>query len=120
MGTNVRTAVGRHGENVAARFLVESGYRVVARNWRGLRGELDIVAVDGDEVVVVEVKTRRGLGYGHPAEAITHSKLARLRRLAGQWLSENATHAASVRIDVVAVVLPSAGAAEVEHLRGVS
>lgn len=116
---NARMAVGRHGENVAARFLTESGYEVVDRNWRGLRGELDLVALDGDEVVVVEVKTRRGVGYGHPAEAVTAAKLGRLRRLAGQWLSEHDTRAASVRIDVVAVVLERSGAAQVEHLRGV-
>lgn len=116
---NARIAVGRHGENVAARFLTESGYEVIERNWRGVRGELDIIALDGDEIVVVEVKTRRGTGYGHPAEAVTPEKIARLRRLAGQWLSEHTTRAASVRIDVLAVVLARSGPAQVEHLRGV-
>lgn len=118
--THARIAVGRHGEDVAARFLVDAGYRIVERNWRGLRGELDIIAVDGTETVVVEVKTRQGTGYGHPAEAVTAEKLARLRRLAGQWLSEHEVRAASVRIDVIAVVLPRAGAAQVEHLVGVT
>ncbi|MEP7764981.1 YraN family protein [Sanguibacter sp. 25GB23B1] len=116
---NARIAVGRHGENVAARFLTEAGYQVVDRNWRGVRGELDIVALDGDELVVVEVKTRRGTGFGHPAEAVTPLKVARLRRLAGQWLHEHETRAASVRIDVVAIVLGRSGAAQVEHLRAV-
>ncbi|MBI9115558.1 YraN family protein [Sanguibacter suaedae] len=120
MSNDARAQVGRYGEKIAARFLADAGYLVVDRNWRGTRGEIDLVALDGDEVVVVEVKTRRGLGYGHPAEAVTPAKLARLRRLAGQWLSESRTTAASVRIDVVAVVLPRAGAATVEHLRGVS
>ncbi|PFG33553.1 YraN family protein [Sanguibacter antarcticus] len=116
---NARIAVGRHGENVAARFLTEAGYRVVDRNWRGVRGELDIVALDGDELVVVEVKTRRGTGYGHPAEAVTPVKLARLKRLAGQWLHDHETRVASVRIDVVAIVLGRSGPADVEHLQGV-
>jgi putative endonuclease len=116
---NARIAVGRHGENIAARFLVDAGYQVVDRNWRGVRGELDIVALDGDELVVVEVKTRRGTGFGHPAEAVTPPKLARLRRLAGQWLHEHEVRSGSVRIDVVAIVLSRAGAAEVEHLRAV-
>ena len=82
-------------------------------------GELDIVAMDGDDVVVVEVKTRSGTGFGHPAEAVTRAKVARLRRLAAEWLSAHDLHAAGVRIDVVAVVRRRSGAAQVEHLRGV-
>ena len=117
--TTSRATVGRHGEDIAARYLVEAGYVLVERNWRGTRGELDIVAWDGDEIVVVEVKTRTGLGFGHPAEAITPVKLARLKRLAGQWLGERAPRAASVRIDVLAVVLGPAGA-HVEHITGIS
>lgn len=117
--TTRRATIGRHGEDVAARFLAEAGYVVVERNWRGTRGELDIVAWDGDEIVVVEVKTRTGLGYGHPAEAITLAKLARLRRLAGQWLTERSPGAASVRIDVLAVVL-GPGEPCVEHIMGIS
>lgn len=115
-----RAEVGRRGEDIAARFLVDAGYVLVERNWRGTRGELDIVARDGDEIVVVEVKTRSGLGFGHPAEAVTADKLNRLKRLAGQWLSERAPRAASVRIDVLAVILSPTGAARVEHLVGIS
>ncbi|KGM14151.1 YraN family protein [Cellulomonas bogoriensis] len=115
-----KDAVGRYGEKIAARYLVEDGYTVLDRNWRGTGGELDLVVRRADEVAVVEVKTRRGLGFGHPAEAITAAKLGRLRRLAGQWLSEHPGAGRSVRIDVLAVVLPRAGAAQVEHLQGVS
>ena len=117
--TTSRALVGRRGEDIAARFLVDAGYVVVERNWRGTRGELDIIARDGDEIVVVEVKTRTGLGFGHPAEAITPDKLARLKRLAGQWLGERSPRAASVRIDVLAVVLMPSGA-RVEHMMGIS
>ncbi|GII99377.1 putative endonuclease [Sediminihabitans luteus] len=112
-------AVGRYGETVVARHLEQAGWQVLDRNWRGTRGELDIVALDGDEIVAVEVKTRRGSTYGHPAEAVTLAKLARLRRLAGEWLTTHEARARSVRIDVVAVTVPRAGAAELEHLRGV-
>ena len=114
-----RATVGQQGEEIAARFLVEAGYVLVERNWRGTRGELDIIARDGDEIVVVEVKTRTGLGFGHPAEAITPVKLARLKRLTGQWLCEHTPRAASVRIDVVAVLLVPSGP-RVEHITGVS
>lgn len=114
-----KDAVGRYGEDVAVRHLESLGWRILARNWRTTAGELDVIALDGDVLVTVEVKTRRGTAFGHPAAAVTEQKLARVRRLTGQWLSQGLVRAASVRIDVMAVVLPPRGAAEIEHLRGV-
>lgn len=124
-----KDGVGRYGEKVAARHVAARGWQVLDRNWRGRSGELDLVAVDGDLLVVVEVKTRRGTGFGHPAEAVTPRKLARLRTLAGQYLTYHRERCAEgadlpvrfagVRIDVVAVTLPGAGAAVAEHLEGV-
>lgn len=115
-----KDAVGRYGENVAAGYLVGEGWQVLDRNWRGPDGELDIVALHAGVLVVVEVKTRRGLGYGHPAEAVTPRKLARLRRLTAQWLAAHEVHPGSVRIDVIAVLVPRRGAAHLEHLAGVT
>ena len=66
--------VGRHGETVVARRLETDGWEVLARNWRCEHGELDIVAVDGDCLVAVEVKTRRTSTYGSPQEAVTASQ----------------------------------------------
>jgi len=116
-----KDAVGRFGERVAARYLDDQGIEVVERNWRCRFGEIDIVAHDraADELIFVEVKTRSGTGYGHPAEAVTHAKLARLRRLAGLWLGAHEARARGIRIDVVAILLPSAGRPQVEHLRSV-
>jgi len=115
-----KDAVGRYGERVAARHVEAIGLEVLERNWRGAGGELDLVALDGDVLVAIEVKTRRGTAFGHPAEAVTATKLARIRRLTGQWLTEHpAVRCREVRVDVVAVVLPRSGAAEVEHLVGV-
>lgn len=114
-----RQETGRAGEDLVARRLEDAGWCVLDRNWRGRGGELDIVALEGDELVVVEVKTRTGTGFGHPAEAVTPVKAARLRRLTGQWLAENSQHAASVRVDVVAVWLCEGLAPRVEHLRGI-
>ncbi len=115
-----KDTVGRYGEDVAARHLAELGYQVLQRNWRCDLGEIDIVARDGDCLVVCEVKTRRGDAFGHPAEAVTQRKLARLRRLAARWLAESGLHPPQVRIDVVAVLRPPSGAARVEHLRAVA
>ncbi|WP_062460544.1 YraN family protein [Demequina soli] len=115
----VKDAVGRYGEEVAARRLVEDGWEVLVRNWRCARGELDIVARDGRELVFVEVKTRRSDAFGGALAAVTPAKVRRLRLLAGQWLADQDVAWPAVRIDVVAVTLPRAGAAVIEHVRGV-
>ena len=114
-----KDAVGRYGENVAASYLTKLGWELVDRNWRGQSGEIDIVALQGSELVVVEVKTRSSDRFGHPAEAVTPVKLARLRRLTGQWLAAHDLHPCSVRIDVIAVRTSRSGAARIEHLTGV-
>ncbi|KAE8762496.1 YraN family protein [Georgenia thermotolerans] len=115
-----KDAVGAYGERVAARTVVERGMELLDRNWRCELGEIDLVALDraAGEVVIVEVKTRRSGAYGHPAEAVDRVKLARLRRLAGRWLSEHDV-GGGVRIDVVAVRPQPAGPAQVEYLQGV-
>ena len=115
-----KDAVGRYGEDVAARFLAEAGLVVLERNWRCELGEVDIVAREGDVLVFCEVKTRSGTVYGTPLEAVTARKAARLRRLASRWLAERPVRPATVRIDVVGVLRPARGAAQVEHVREVA
>ncbi|WP_372593177.1 YraN family protein [Actinotalea sp.] len=115
-----KDAVGRYGEDVAAAHLSAAGWQLLDRNWRGTRGELDILALDGRVLVAVEVKTRSGEGFGHPAEAVTPLKLARIRRLTGEWLATHDLRPSGVRIDVIAVRTARAGSASVEHLVGVS
>ncbi|MGW1491852.1 YraN family protein [Streptomyces sp. NPDC002402] len=119
---NATGALGRYGEDLAARLLAEAGMTVLARNWRcGRAGEIDIVAQDGDTVVVCEVKTRRASPFQHPMAALTPAKAERLRRLAECWLERTAgPPPGGVRIDLVGVVLPRRGAPTVEHARGVA
>jgi putative endonuclease len=117
---NARTALGRYGEDLAARRLAEAGLTVLARNWRCRGGEIDILASEGDVLVVCEVKSRRSGVYEHPMAAVTARKAERLRRLAEHWLADHGgPPAGGVRIDLVGVVLPDRGAARVEHVRGV-
>ena len=122
---NSREALGRYGEDLAARSLRAAGMAVLERNWRCSGGEIDIVARDRDALVVCEVKTRRGGGYEHPMAAVTPVKAARLRRLAARWLSERwlarygTPPAGGVRLDLVGVTLPERGAPVVQHARGV-
>lgn len=112
--------VGQYGERVAVKHLMDNGFVVLDRNWRCELGEIDIVARDGDYLVVVEVKTRRSSRFGPPAEAVTPAKLARLRRLTARWITESGLHPPRVRIDVLSVRPQRAGAALVDHLRAVS
>ena len=108
--------LGRRGEDLAAAFLTEAGYLVVDRNWRCSQGEIDIVASDGAETVFVEVKTRSSVAFGHPFEAITAQKLARLRRLAAAWCAENPGDHRNIRIDAISVIAPSGGPPQIDHL----
>ncbi|MGW1226080.1 YraN family protein [Streptomyces sp. NPDC001478] len=118
---NARGALGRYGEDLAARLLTESGMSVLERNWRCRAGEIDIVAKDGDALVICEVKTRRTGGFEHPMAAVTPVKADRLRRLAGLWLARyGGPPPGGVRIDLVGVVLPRRGAPRAEHVRGVA
>ncbi|RMB84435.1 YraN family protein [Streptomyces shenzhenensis] len=117
-----RHALGRYGEDLAVRRLTAAGMTVLERNWRcGRSGEIDIVARDGDALVVCEVKTRRGGGYEHPMAAVTPEKAERLRGLAERWIqSHGGAPPGGVRIDLVGVLLPDRGAPVVEHARGVA
>lgn len=116
----VKDVVGQFGERLAAEHLRADGMVILDRRWRCPLGEVDIVAVDGECLVVVEVKTRRSVLTGLPVEAVTPRKLGRLRRLTAAWLADRAESWPEIRIDVVAVLLPRRGAPEVEHLRGVA
>ena len=112
----VAHAVGAYGERVAARHLRDAGLQVLERNWRCDQGEIDLVALDGSCLVVCEVKTRRSLVYGSPVEAVTARKAARLRRLAACWLADHELVVDDVRIDVIGVLRPRRGPAQVDHL----
>ncbi|MGA7149076.1 MAG: YraN family protein [Microbacterium sp.] len=113
-----KDALGRDGELRAARYLEENGYEVLARNWRCRAGEIDLVVASSDHIVVVEVKTRRGEGFGHPFEAIDARKRARLWRLAAAWTAENrdAVQGRRLRIDAIGLTGPDPRTARLEHL----
>ena len=114
-----RRALGRYGERLAARYLLDRGLAVVDRNWRCSHGEIDLVARDGDCLVFCEVKTRRSQRFGAPVEAVDRRKAARLRRLAAAWLQDHDEHPARIRIDVIGILRPAEGRAVVRHLKGV-
>jgi len=112
--------LGARGEQLATDHLTRAGLDILDRNWRCSQGELDIVARERDELVFVEVKTRSSVLFGHPFESITAIKLARLRRLAAAWCDEHPGSGSTVRIDAIAVIVPSHGAVEIEQLKRIS
>ncbi|MDV2475885.1 YraN family protein [Rhodococcus zopfii] len=117
MGRNQQ--LGALGEDLAAEFLESIGMTVLERNWRCRYGELDLIARDGAVLVFVEVKTRTGLGYGSPAEAVTQAKADRIRRLAGLWLAGQETRWRRIRVDVVTVLVGESSAPMITHLKQV-
>jgi putative endonuclease len=97
-------ALGAFGENLAARWYEDNGYSVVAQNWRGSAGEIDLVLRRDRLIVISEVKTRTSAAFGSPAEAVGPAKQKRLRRLAAEWLSAESPGRVDIRFDVVSIL----------------
>ncbi|KJL43373.1 hypothetical protein RS82_01425 [Microbacterium trichothecenolyticum] len=113
-----KDVLGRAGEDRAARYFEARGFTVLARNWRCRDGEIDLVAADRSTVVVVEVKTRRDEGFGHPFEALDARKRGRLWRLSIAWASAHRelVQGRRLRIDAIGLIGPDPGTARLEHL----
>jgi putative endonuclease len=111
-------ATGRLGEDLAHRYLRRHGFTVVARNYRLASGdaEADLIARDGDELVIVEVKTRESEAFGPPDRAIGPEKQRALRRVAREYARRSGTSEAQLRYDVVAITLQPR--ISIEHFRG--
>lgn len=114
---SARDELGRRGEDEAARHLKSLGYRIVGRRERVLRGDIDIVALDGRTVVFVEVRSKSDTAHGHPAETVGPQKQRRIAELAAAYIRRHRLEDSSVRIDVVTVVMPPAGKPVVEHFQ---
>lgn len=110
--------VGRWGEDHAQQWLQRQGWEILSRNWRCPQGEVDIVAQRERDLVFFEVKTRRGTSFGHPVEALSASKIARMRRVAGQWLFNHPAHRGRIRLDLVAILCLGPDV-ELEHVEAV-
>jgi putative endonuclease len=100
---------GAWGEDLALRYLLRRGYRLLARNYRKRRGEIDLIVTDDETLVFVEVKLRRSTGYGDPLEAVTSRKQATIRSLAEQYLAENQPEFETLRFDVIGILATRSG-----------
>jgi putative endonuclease len=107
--------VGAWGEDLALRYLIKHGYRLVERNYRTRRGEIDLILRKEGTLVFVEVKLRRGTGFGDPLEAVTPRKQATLRYLAERYLAVREPDFDTVRFDVVGILASREGL-RIEHV----
>ena len=108
--------LGDRGERLAADFLAERGWVILHRNYRIGHREIDLVARCSEVVAFVEVKTRGGLGYGHPLEAITRKKRKEIQQVAAAWIEAHGAPDDVYRFDAVAILLPVGGAPVIEHV----
>lgn len=119
--TKKRRQVGQAGEKAARSYLESQGYEIIDTNYRCPLGEIDIIAREGDTLVLIEVRTRTGLSFGRPEESITAEKGRRLRRLALYYLKSFRGKDLPCRIDLVAVMLnrQSHAMESINHIRGI-
>lgn len=109
------------GEELAAKFLQEKGYKIIDRNFRKGYGEIDIIATRKGVLVFVEVKTRTGVLYGSPFEQISYFKLKALKKTAQFYKLLNPKLPDALRIDAVSVLLDYSGnASNIEHIENIT
>jgi putative endonuclease len=108
-------ALGRDGEEIAFSYLLGKKYDIIARRFRMFRGEIDIIARDGETLVFVEVKARADESCGRPEEAVTPAKQRQIRRIAQGYLIMNPHPGVDCRFDVIAILLRGPDDYRLEH-----
>ncbi|MFK4301422.1 MULTISPECIES: YraN family protein [unclassified Paenibacillus] len=111
-----RKAKGALGEQAAASFLENLGYRIIERNWRCRSGEMDLIASREDILVFIEVRSRSSSNYGTPAESITARKITQVRQTAAVYLHMNGIGDVPIRFDMISVRLIDETAVVTEHI----
>lgn len=111
-----RKAKGALGEQAAASFLENLGYRIIERNWRCRSGEMDLIASREDTLVFIEVRSRSSSNYGTPAESITARKITQVRQTAAVYLHMNGIRDIPIRFDMISVRLIDETAVVTEHI----
>jgi putative endonuclease len=110
------TELGRQGEQIAADYVVALGWQMLDRNWHGAHGELDVIAQDGETLVFIEVKARRGATLDDAFARVDKRKQAALALTAEEYLDARGLTDAPWRIDVIAVRF-SSGPPQIEHVQ---
>lgn len=101
-----KKTIGTKGEQIAAQFLKERNYSILAMNFRYKRlGEIDIIARENNYICFIEVKTRSNLDYGFPRESVDFKKQENIKKLAHIYISKNSLYNENIRFDVVEVYI---------------
>jgi putative endonuclease len=109
------TELGRKGEEIACAYLAKKGFQIKERNWRYKNGEIDIIAIDGKEMVIVEVKTRSAIIYEEPRDSISDKKIRFLVNAAEEYIFET-DYYGDTRFDIVSIKWYGEGKYEIEHI----
>lgn len=108
--------LGKKGEEIARNYLIDKGYRILAKNWYYDHREIDIIARQADEIVIVEVKTREGDYFEEPWEAVSTRKIRNLVEAAEGWLIQEQIDL-ETRFDVISIIFSKDGTYEVTHFQ---
>jgi putative endonuclease len=111
-----RKDLGRWGEEIACRYLLQKGYRLLARNYRTKNGEIDLIMFQDPYYIFVEVKTRKGNPFGEGSESITVQKQKRIRTVALQYLKTRPFSTGYFRFDVVLITCKKNFLSHISHI----
>lgn len=109
--------LGKKGEEIAGNYLIDKGYCILARNWFWDHKEIDIIARQADEIVIVEVKTREGDYFEEPWEAVSSRKIRNIVEAAEGWLIQEKVDL-ETRFDVISIIFARDGTFELTHFEG--
>lgn len=114
---NLNKEIGRFGEDTASKYLEESGYTILDRNFKCKSGEIDIIARDGNYIVFVEVKTRSGSFYGTPGEAVNELKQHKIIKVSETYIMKRKLFNYDFRFDVIEIVIDKAKNASIKLIK---
>ena len=98
-----RHELGKTGEEIGTQYLINNGYKLIIRNFRCRQGEIDIIAKDKDEIVFIEVKTRRNTNYGYPIDAVDKRKQKHILNASKYYVYKNKLEKRKIRFDVIEI-----------------
>ncbi len=108
---------GQIGEDLAVRHLQNQGYHILERNWRYSHAEVDIIAMDGEILVFIEVKTRSNTHFGQPEDFVSTKQADRLAKVANVYM-EHIQHDWEIRFDIIAILHTDHTTAQINHIKG--
>lgn len=114
---NLNKEIGRFGEDTASKYLEESGYTILDRNFKCRSGEIDIIARDGNYIVFIEVKTRSGSFYGTPGEAVNELKQHKIIKVSETYIMKRKLFNYDFRFDVIEIVIDKAKNASIKLIK---